>query len=159
MCDFKLAHIIFLSSTVRIQSKKIAANWSLSLDCICICVFMYFLFAYQSGHLIAKAPLNTAVCGKLACEQDQIRPGWPVTRHAGTEYWNCRIIYYIMIYHILSYSYHSIFYIFNMDHLGWLHTVQNLSPRSIIVKHFQNKIFCMKRSPLLIKHLIRSIRE
>ena len=108
-------------------------------DCICICVFMYFLVAYQSGHLIARAPLNTAVCGKLESKQDRIRPGWPVTRRAGTEYWNCRIIYYIMIYHILSYSYHSIFYIFNMDHLGWLHTVKNFSPRCTIVKHFQKQ--------------------
>ena len=26
-----------------------------------------------------------------------------------------------------------------MDHVGWLHTVQNFSPRSTIVKHFQKQ--------------------
>ena len=119
--------------------------------CICICVFMYFLFAYQSGHRIARAPLNTAVCGKLESKQDRIRPCWPVTRRAGTEYWYCIVSYIILQYiifyhiHIIQYSIYSIWIIW-VGYTRYKTFHQDLLFSSI----FKIEIFCMRCSPLLI---------
>ena len=66
------------------------------------------------------------------------------------------ILWYIIFYHIhiIQYSIYSIWIIW-VGYTRYKTFHQDLLLSSI----FKNKIFCMKRSPLLIKHLIRSIRE
>ena len=126
--------IIFLSSTVR--STELAANWSLSLRLylyLCIYVFLVRISEWSSD---CESSSQHRVL-----RQTGVQTGPDQTGLAGHSTCRYRILVFVnhILYYNISYSYHSIFYIFNMDHLGWLHKVQNFSPRSTIVKHFQKQ--------------------